>query len=331
MTLVWRTRGPAYHAREHCPAIADGQAEARRKGLMTYRPVQIELARLQSEQTPPRPCMVCWPHESGWTSWLPVTLATEQHSGATDGSPFEVRFLEDVLMKADGVKPTWVSVQPGVERRVGAPLRPDFVIQPPDQRPIVIEVDGYRKSSQPGPDDQGARNRRDAELESLGYRVQHFSNKQVIHEAEWCRRRIGELLVSGHAPAEEPKPTIVTPERPVAAPLPASVSPAAAAQQEISSSSGKRGWWIAVGAVVAAAVAWAAMSSGFDDTADDPTAPTSSGECPDDAPIKGNVSESGEKIFHAPGWEFYSRTGAEECFSTPADAEAAGYRASERR
>jgi len=46
--------------------------------------------------------------------------------------------------------------------------------------------------------------------------------------------------------------------------------------------------------------------------------------------IKGNVSSSGEKIYHTPGGAYYDRTYAEACFATPEDAEAAGYRASKR-
>jgi hypothetical protein len=52
-----------------------------------------------------------------------------------------------------------------------------------------------------------------------------------------------------------------------------------------------------------------------------------SGGCPDSMPVK--VSNSG--IYHVPGGSFYNRTThIKACFATPADAEAAGYRASKR-
>jgi hypothetical protein len=35
-------------------------------------------------------------------------------------------------------------------------------------------------------------------------------------------------------------------------------------------------------------------------------------------------------IYHRPGQTFYDQTRPEACFATPADAEAAGYRASQR-
>ena len=49
--------------------------------------------------------------------------------------------------------------------------------------------------------------------------------------------------------------------------------------------------------------------------------------CPASHPIKGNRSSM---IYHRPGAEFYDQTRPEDCFASPADAEAAGYRASQR-
>lgn len=45
--------------------------------------------------------------------------------------------------------------------------------------------------------------------------------------------------------------------------------------------------------------------------------------------IKGNISSSG-KIYHMPGGAFYNRTVPEVCFSTEAEAKAAGFRKSKR-
>jgi micrococcal nuclease len=52
--------------------------------------------------------------------------------------------------------------------------------------------------------------------------------------------------------------------------------------------------------------------------------PTSDGDCPGTAPLKGNQSSM---IYHSPGQTYYDVTRAEVCFATPAQAEAAGYRA----
>ncbi|TCP59134.1 copper amine oxidase-like protein [Tumebacillus sp. BK434] len=46
--------------------------------------------------------------------------------------------------------------------------------------------------------------------------------------------------------------------------------------------------------------------------------------------IKGNISSSGEKIYHVPGGQYYEATKAEEMFCTKEEAVAAGYRASLR-
>jgi len=46
--------------------------------------------------------------------------------------------------------------------------------------------------------------------------------------------------------------------------------------------------------------------------------------------IKGNISASGEKIYHVPGGAYYDKTDAEEYFDTEEQAQAAGYRKSAR-
>ena len=56
------------------------------------------------------------------------------------------------------------------------------------------------------------------------------------------------------------------------------------------------------------------------------TLPTN-GSCPASHPIKGNRPSM---IYHAPGGELYGATRPEECFASPADAQAAGYRPSQR-
>jgi hypothetical protein len=51
----------------------------------------------------------------------------------------------------------------------------------------------------------------------------------------------------------------------------------------------------------------------------------------DDPEIKGNLTTyNGEKIYHVPGGQFYEVTDAEEMFCSEEEAEAAGFRKSER-
>lgn len=59
-------------------------------------------------------------------------------------------------------------------------------------------------------------------------------------------------------------------------------------------------------------------------------APPAPYTCPGSHPIKGNKSSSGERIYHVPGGEFYDRTDPERCYATEADAQANGYRRSQR-
>ena len=87
-----------------------------------------------------------------------------------------------------------------------------------------------------------------------------------------------------------------------------------------------------VGAVVALAVA-GALGAGFalvqSDDDPDPTSQAPDGKnCPNDFPVKGNVSEDGERIYHEPGWRYYQATYPDKCFDTAASAEEEGYRAS---
>ena len=65
-----------------------------------------------------------------------------------------------------------------------------------------------------------------------------------------------------------------------------------------------------------------------------PAAPTSAGfappngaNCPTTHPIKGNRNSG---IYHLPGGGLYEATRPEQCFAQPSDAEAAGYRRSQR-
>ncbi|WP_078379613.1 thermonuclease family protein [Sutcliffiella halmapala] len=46
--------------------------------------------------------------------------------------------------------------------------------------------------------------------------------------------------------------------------------------------------------------------------------------------IKGNISSSGEKIYHMPNGMYYERTNPEECFDTEKEATDAGFRKSKR-
>jgi hypothetical protein len=52
--------------------------------------------------------------------------------------------------------------------------------------------------------------------------------------------------------------------------------------------------------------------------------------CPATHPVKGNLSYSGERIYHLPNQEYYDKTKPEVCFTTAGEAEQAGFRPSSR-
>jgi len=49
--------------------------------------------------------------------------------------------------------------------------------------------------------------------------------------------------------------------------------------------------------------------------------------CPPEAPIKGNITRTNERIYHEPGWASYNGTIPEACYATGGEAQAAGFRA----
>jgi micrococcal nuclease len=53
-------------------------------------------------------------------------------------------------------------------------------------------------------------------------------------------------------------------------------------------------------------------------------------DCPSGQPVKGNVSQKGDRIYHVPGGAFYAKTFPEECFPDEQSAGRAGYRESRR-
>lgn len=88
-----------------------------------------------------------------------------------------------------------------------------------------------------------------------------------------------------------------------------------------------------VAVLIAAAVAvaigvtvWAAGSGGDGSGSETPSIQN----CPDDAPVKGNISSTGERIYHVPGGAYYTRTKAERCFGSAAEAAADGFRPAQR-
>lgn len=311
MTDVWRTRGLAYHSRADCAGIFEGQAKAAAEGKPTYPPELVPLASLQREGI--APCLRCWPQEEGWLEWKPLELATEHHSGAKDGSKYELDFLLNVLLRVPGLEARHVRVQHEVRTRYGVRV-PDFVLDLPGHQPIAIEIDGENKTEKPQPGGRERSLKRDSELEGAGYRVQHFTNRQVVSDVGWCIDQVTRLVAEAR-------------HRPQVA-VPAKVDSPATRPQPVTQHKVSKAWalvFCVAAFLVIGLAAWTWVA------AQDREPAELGGPCDADHPIRGNVSASGEKIYHQPGWEYYDRTLAEECFASSEDAERAGYRASKVR
>jgi hypothetical protein len=209
-------------------------------------------------------------------------------------------------------------------------------------RRIVIEVDGYQKNGQgPTPSDVERRNRRDSALQARGYRVLHFSNAQVRQEPDACRQQLERAI---HAADETSKPVGPVGDDEARRSALRSTQGANQSQGAATTESSRNTRLVIIGAallgVVIAIASVAILSAGTSTpTSKSETSPSEdtgdfaqpiNGQCPPSFPVKGNDADSGERIFHVVGQQFYERTYAEICFRTPAGAESAGYRASER-
>ena len=323
MRQVWRTRGPKFHARPDCESLLAGQEKASAEGKPTYAPVLTPLKDIEGDY---RPCLTCWKDEPGWfDGWLNLELQVAHHSGQADGSDWERVFLTEVLEKLPRLMPSDVTAQDIVQRTYGAPLRPDFTIKIPGLRPLAIEVDGDKKRWYPDAASREDSSKRDDELETLGFRVLHFTNTQVTQDTEWCRNKLDRVLSELEAEAST---------RTAAASAGTLTSPGAPSEVSLPSPPPARPWlkWGAVGLAAAVVAVIAAVWVGLaGDHVGGGVDPTSGGQCDRDHPVKGNVSDDGERIYHEPGWQYYELTRAEECFANDTAAEDAGYRASQRR
>jgi very-short-patch-repair endonuclease len=222
-----------------------------------------------------------------------------RYSALRTDTEYEQFFVDHVLEPLDELISWQVKSQESVVVG-GRTYRVDFALHRPPWR-IAIEIDGENKGPNAPSHDEWTR--RQTSLVSAGWEVLRFTNRQVMHEQEYCRRQLAVAMARLH---EEDKP------------------PPVATTTAVPSTRG-RGPAIAVAgaAVVAVAVAGALVLNSR--SAGDDRYP-----CPPSEPVKGNVSASGERIYHQRGDDFYNRTDAEECFPDADAAEVAGFRPTRR-
>lgn len=329
---MWTTRGTRFHKTADCPGIKDGQAKAQEEGKLTYAPVARRLAEVPTDH---EACLRCWDSEPSRPVSRDVETARASLFGIAslpDADPSETLWERKLR---DRVLPALRSLgeirqQVDVPRRLGAPLRVDFAFYATSGHRFAIEVDGDKNDH-----DGSHRNYRDAELRDLGWEPIHLSNRQVASDPDWSsaeiRRHVERTQKSLALDTRPPTPTttyavVREVEPPRTAPSSGrSVQPSNRAEPARSKTA------LAVGAIVAALVG--AVTAGLFLLREDDSGgvePNATGTCDSAHPVKGNLSFSGDRIYHVPEGEYYEATDPEVCFVDAAAAESAGYRRSQR-
>ncbi len=325
MEQVWLTRaGSRYHAKCSCPALADGHAKAASEGRPNYAAQLIPL-----NHVPPgvSPCSRCWPTRSEWDQWKQL----EHQTIRSGDSNFEYEFLHRVLKHVNGLEPYCVRVQHEVTGSAGRNYRVDFAILPPGGKRIAIEIDGFNKTTAGNvatSEHQDRDSTRRSELAIAGWHVLSFTNRQVQTQSGECRRQIENALLAD--PTPHPNPAATVPTALAGPPKPTYIPPPAASSSPANQNSTGRilGWVVGLAAVAVAALWILNNTLGGTSSGSDSTSPNG-GDCPSGYSVKGNVNDTGEKIYHEPGWRYYDSTWPEECFTDAAAAQNAGYRESE--
>ena len=345
--------GGKWHRREDCEALLAGWEEARALGASTHPARRVPIANVGSRQ----PCTWC-----ARPSRHSVPRADSSRSPLRTDTHYERVFLDEVLGALPDLQGWGIDSQVEVTIR-GVTRRVDFTLTQGVDR-IAIEIDGADKGNEAPSYD--AWTARQTDLASDGWTVLRFTNRQVVAEQEACRLQIAVLLarlrerhLHEAAPLPALSPTLASEatsevsEEPLAAASPVSaVGTPGTVVESPSSGSSARAWVVGLlaAAVVLAGLLWwsnqVSKPTQRPNTAQ-PEAPeastpaTSLGvepvtaangfvSCPKGYPVKGNISLSGEQIFHVPAGDFYAKTRPERCFATSAQAQRAGYRQSER-
>lgn len=306
VTKVYITRtGEKYHVDEHCSSFADAE---RQNG----RPIQRWSQDLRGLSH--SPCQVCWPTSRGYDAWRQFEMRVEQRGD----SPYEAMFVDKVLRHIPGLRPADIAIQQRATGSSGRTYYLDFVISPEDGHRVAVEIDGRDKApgSRSVQEVQSDVDRKRADLINNGWRMLNFSTERVSTKSDECVSELRAELRDAVPSREGGR--VVDPAMPAS-------GATATTQNKSGRSRGMRKPWVFAAAALAAAVVVVVILQGQGEVVE----PRGDGNCPTSAPIKGNVSAGGEKIFHAPGWEYYERTAAEECFESEEAAIDAGYRASE--
>lgn len=261
----------------------------------------------------------------GWcVSEANLRTVTEKVASLKTDTTWESVFRDNVLGQLSELAGWNIKSQPSLQL-AGRTYRPDFTLTSGPLR-ISIEIDGENK----GPDapSHDAWTKRQTAFVSDGWEVLRFTNRQVMHEGEYCRRQLASTVARLRERARFTTPpgsaaatsTLATAQVPPSTVQSAPVGP-------------RKSWapWVAaaVGVAVLALGAIYLASAGSDGAVD----PVDDGRgvgfvvCPASHPLKGNAAS---RVAHQPGGEFYNRTKPEICFQDETSARDAGYGVSAR-
>jgi len=313
MTQVWMTlRGCKYHRTADCPGIIDGHQQAAARGLANYpaRPLDLRHAVSTAEQ-----CLRCWRDAVHRDRWLSQALNTELNSDST----YELDFYNSVLRHVTGLDPDQVRVQHAATGASGNRYYLDFAILRPGLTSIAIEIDGFSKckeANEAAEVRQGSMSARQNDLTAQGWTFLRFTNRQVTTAPGSCRNDI-ETTLRGTSRRE---------------PILGGDTTGAPLAHGTQSGTSRYAWvkWVVAAAVATPLILTAlafALGHGGEQAASQSVSPPGSG-CPTSHPVKGNMTETGEQIYHLPGWRYYTVTVPEKCFRTARNAQGDGFRPS---
>lgn len=213
----------------------------------------------------------------------------------------------------------------------------DFAIEEPGVK-IAIEVDGFDKAGNGGMTPKQFANFLDRQnaLMTQGWVVLRFTNSLVTNDPVACRRQIELALQVGRAVHDARAIVGASPtdleelER-----LRAQSNDLRVLNELVATYEARQRRDRLIRNALVALMAIVVLGAGFYvDARRDAVLgvePDAAGQCPDDAPIKGNRAyDDGEAIYHVPGGEFYGATTAVRCFPDEQAAVAAGFRRSLR-
>ncbi|HEX5370132.1 MAG TPA: hypothetical protein VFY10_12010 [Dehalococcoidia bacterium] len=305
--------GTRYHVDEQCSGLDEANRPLRHSSLQQ---AVAEFGRTA--------CTVCC---GVVASVVPAQWADHPEKGLVE-TDYEALFFDHVLAKVPDLNPTRVHSQYDVTDAAGRARRLDFAIVDDGVR-VGIELNGYDKTGAgrgPSKSEFEDSNRRLTDLQAMGWIILPFDNNLARTDPGACARRVDLAL------REQRVRFLATQQLQGAdtANGPAASASQLGQQDALVTGAAKRRpkrSFVLVGAATAMAAGVVATVA-FVAAGGSPGVAPSGYTCPTDHPIKGNNSLAGDKIFHDPGDQFYDRTRPERCFSSAAEAEAAGYRAS---